>query len=243
MAWCKFTAKYWDHERSEYVDYNCDSKDEDILDSGLCIFHDENYLQDKNNHKEHEQKVRDRLETKVRNSIDQNEPLFCIGYHLPDIIIKQANFTKPVYFSECEFQGLADFYSATFSAEAHFPKAKFSSEAHFNSANFQGVTDFNKAAFLDRTYFSDRQDLGTFNGEMRFNYTLFEAKEKIIFEVQDLSNVSFMNSDITRIRFSDKARWREEERKKGKDRFTVIEEKWLEESHPRYQFRKCHGSI
>ena len=49
---------------------------------------------------------------------------------------------------------------------------------------------------------------------MRFNYTLFEAKEKIIFEVQDLSNVSFMNSDITRIRFSDKARWRE--RKKGK---------------------------
>ena len=28
---------------------------------------------------------------------------------------------------------------------------------------------------------------------MRFNYTLFEAKEKIIFEVQDLSNVSFMN--------------------------------------------------
>ena len=52
------------------------SKDEDILDSGFCIFHDENYLQDKNNdHKEHEQKVRDRLEAKVRNSIDQNEPL------------------------------------------------------------------------------------------------------------------------------------------------------------------------
>ena len=67
---------------------------------------------------------------------------------------------------------------------------------------------------------------------MRFNYTLFEAKEKIIFEVQDLSNVSFMNSDITRIRFIDKARWREEKRKKGKDRFTVIEEKWLEESRP-----------
>lgn len=65
--------EYWDHERSEDVDYNCDSKDEDILDSGsgFCIFHDENYLQDKNNdHKEHEQKVRDRLEAKVRNSID-----------------------------------------------------------------------------------------------------------------------------------------------------------------------------
>jgi hypothetical protein len=71
LAECKFTTKYWDHERSRIVDYNCDSKDEDVLDSGLCIFHDENYLQDKNNnHKEHEQKVRDRLGTKVRNSID-----------------------------------------------------------------------------------------------------------------------------------------------------------------------------
>jgi hypothetical protein len=60
----------------ERVDYNCDSQDEDILDSGFCIFRDENYLQDKNNdHKEYEQKVRDRLEVKVRNSIDQNEPL------------------------------------------------------------------------------------------------------------------------------------------------------------------------
>jgi hypothetical protein len=80
LAECKFTTEYWDHERSEDVDYNCDSKDEDILDSGsgFCIFHDENYLQDKNNdHKEHEQKVRDRLEPKVRNSssVDQNEPL------------------------------------------------------------------------------------------------------------------------------------------------------------------------
>ena len=54
-------------------------------------------------HKEHEQKVRDRLEVKVRNSMDQNEPLFCIGHHhIPDIIFKRANFTKPVYFSECE---------------------------------------------------------------------------------------------------------------------------------------------
>jgi CxxC-x17-CxxC domain-containing protein len=83
LAECKYTTKYWEYERSGQVDYNCDSKDEDILDSGLFIFHDENYFQDKNNnHKEHEQKVRDRLEAKVRNSIKQNEPLFCIRYHL-----------------------------------------------------------------------------------------------------------------------------------------------------------------
>jgi hypothetical protein len=51
--------------------------------------------------------------------------------------------------------------------------------------------------------------LGTFNGETRFNYVLFEAEEKIIFEVQDLSKVSFANTDITRVRFSETARWGE----------------------------------
>ena len=300
MAKCKFTTKYWDHERSGQVDYNCDSKDEDILDSGFCIFHDKKYLQDYlfSFREEKKRNVREKLMDKVNDSVTNNKALLCIGYHLPDIIFQRTNFTKPVYFSKCEFQGLADFSSAkfstksrfysatfstkanfslatfsaearfslatfsghayfskakfsaeanfslatfsevanfssaTFSAEADFSKAKFSAEANFSSANFQGVTDFNKAAFFDRTYFSDSQNLGTFNGEMRFNYTLFEAKEKFIFELQDLSNVSFMNSDITRIRFSDKARWREDERKKGKDSFTVIEEKWLEQSHP-----------
>ena len=104
MAECKFTTKYLDYERSEYAYYNCDSKDEDILDSGLCIFHDENYLQDKNNHKEHEQKVRDRLETKVRNSIDQNEALLCVGYHLPDITIKQGNLPDQYIFQNVNFK-------------------------------------------------------------------------------------------------------------------------------------------
>ena len=105
MAECKYTTKYWDHERSEDVDYNCGSKDEDVLDSGLCIFHDENYLQDKNNnHKEHEQKVRDRLETKVRNSIDQNEALLCVGYHLPDITIKQGNLPDQYIFQNVNFK-------------------------------------------------------------------------------------------------------------------------------------------
>jgi len=32
------------------IPYNCKSKDEDILASGFCIFHDKNYLQDKEKH-------------------------------------------------------------------------------------------------------------------------------------------------------------------------------------------------
>jgi hypothetical protein len=81
LANCKFTSQYYDYERQATVDYSCDSKDEeDILSSGFCIFHDENYLKDEGKRKEHEQNIRNRIMDKVRNSIDLKVPLFCIGY-------------------------------------------------------------------------------------------------------------------------------------------------------------------
>jgi hypothetical protein len=51
----------------------------------------------------------------------------------------------------------------------------------------------------------------------------FENPNKNIFEVQDMSRVSFVNTDITGIRFGDNVRW------DGTDNFQVIEETWLEE--------------
>jgi hypothetical protein len=47
LAKCQFpTTKYHDYESHADVPYNCDIKEEeDILPSGLCIFHDKNYLQ------------------------------------------------------------------------------------------------------------------------------------------------------------------------------------------------------
>jgi hypothetical protein len=43
---CKFTTKYLNHETQAREYWNCDSEDEDVLDSGKCIFHDEYYLKD-----------------------------------------------------------------------------------------------------------------------------------------------------------------------------------------------------
>jgi hypothetical protein len=60
-----------------------------------------------------------------------------------------------------------------------------------------------------------------------FHYVLFEGKEKIIFDIKNLSNVSFMNTDITGVRFSDKARWGRQRSKE--DRFKVVDERLLEE--------------
>jgi hypothetical protein len=144
------------------------------LDTGFCIFHDENYLQDKNNLVERKKEVTKRLMDKVAYSIDHNKALFCIGYHLPDIKIKARNFTKPVYFSHAtfqdadfsgakfsqlayidlaEFSGKAYFYSATFSEGANFNHATFSGEAYFDSAKFSQLAYFSSAKFSGEAYF------------------------------------------------------------------------------------------
>jgi hypothetical protein len=54
------------------------------LDSGLCIFHDKDYLQDKTNNEQHNRKGLDRLKQNVNHAISNNETLLCIGFQLPD---------------------------------------------------------------------------------------------------------------------------------------------------------------
>lgn len=65
---------------------------------------------------------------------------------------------------------------------------------------------------------------GTFKDKACFNYVLFEDGKKILFGIEDLSKFSFMNTDITRVRFGDRARWGE------KDKFKVVEKEMLENS-------------
>jgi Pentapeptide repeats (9 copies) len=145
LAKCQFTTKYWDFESQKEIPYNCPD-DEETLDSGLCIFHDKNYLQDKNNHKEHEQKVIREITDKVNNSIVQKKALLCVGYHLPDNIPIKGDFTKPVYFSEAKLQRI-DFSFAKLAAGANFSQANFEGKANFRSAEFSGGASFFEAKF------------------------------------------------------------------------------------------------
>jgi len=69
-----------------------------------------------------------------------------------------------------------------------FSSTKFS-EADFGSAKFSGKADFSSVFIKDKVY---------------FNYVLFEDGKKILFGIEDISNFSFMNTDITRVRFSDR---------------------------------------
>jgi hypothetical protein len=111
-----------------------------FMTSGLCIFHDKDYLQDKTNNEEHKRAVLERMKHKVNHAISNNESLRCIGFQLQDFNFSDLGiskeFTKPVYFSGSQFFGKADFSYANFQGEAFFSAAKFQGEASFYNAHF-----------------------------------------------------------------------------------------------------------
>jgi hypothetical protein len=149
----------------------------------------------------------------------------------------QTRFTRLADFSAATFSNIAEFGGATFSNEANFNQAIFSNEATFNVATFSNEANFreaefsNKADFTEATFSNEASFSGaTFSNDKPgtfFNYIIFEKPSKVIFN-GDLSNISFAGSDITRIRFGDKIRWR-------KDGYTIIEEEWLKEQTKRKQ--------
>ena len=141
---------------------------------------------------------------------------------LPPEFSEKANFGKAKFsekanFAPAEFFSIADFGSATYAKEANFNSAKFSKIANFGEAEFSGQASFGSAKFFGEADFSS-----TFKDNAYFNYVLFEDGKKILFGIEDLSRFSFMNTDITRVRFSDRARWGE------MDWFKVIDEVNLE---------------
>jgi Pentapeptide repeats (9 copies) len=151
-----------------------------------------------------------------------------------------AKFSNYVVFDTATFSGVASFGGATFSEEADFENAKFfnrtlfydatfSKKANFIHAKFSNFADFSHSKFLDEVRFSGTK---LFNGETLFNYTVFEEPNEAEFDTNDLSKVSFANSDITKIRFSDKVKWG------GNDGYKIIEEEMLENfvKYKRYIF-------
>jgi hypothetical protein len=219
------------------VDFYCD--DEEPLASGLCIFHDKDYLQDKTNYEEHKMKVLERLKKKVNHAISNNEPLLCIGFQLHDFSLSDLSnskeFTKPIYFNGSRFFGKTSFSGAKFKeGEAFFQEANFEGEADFAGANFQQrAVDFSEAKFegeaafletsFEEAYFSTTE----FKGWTNFHYVNFGDEDKILFDRIDLSNVSFNYTDISQIRFGGNVHWGG--KKVKEDKFKIVDERRLEE--------------
>jgi uncharacterized protein YjbI with pentapeptide repeats len=122
---------------------------------------------------------------------------------LQSIDLSSAKFSGGADFRGAKFSKKADFSEAEFSAETDFISAEFSGGAVFTSAKFSGKADFTSAKFSGEADFSS-----TFNDKAYFNNALFEDGKKILFG----SKFSFMNTDITRVRFSDRAKWGKEDK-------------------------------
>jgi uncharacterized protein YjbI with pentapeptide repeats len=130
-----------------------------------------------------------------------------------------SNFTGKVKFDGTKFYSTADFKEIIFIGETYFNRADFLKETNFNRAKFSGKVNFLGTTFSAGLFFSRTE----FRRETNFNYVVFDKGEKVIFDTVDLSRVSFINTDISRVNFSDKVLWGTEI-----DRFKIIDEKKLE---------------
>ena len=166
MPKCKYEYKPYLTESFPLELLDC--KEQSTENSEYCIFHDKNYFEG------HEQEIADRFEDKVRNGINQNEPLICFGYYLPSIDVTEVTegkpFAQPVYFNGATFSKKADFGGATFTGEANFGGATFTGEAYFKEVIFTEGANFGRATFFEEVYFfratfSKKADFGgaTFN--------------------------------------------------------------------------------
>ena len=146
-----------------------------------------------------------------------------------------AQFTERAHFLDAEFTG-ADFTGVQFTGEANFVFAQFTEMTYFTAARFQEI------AYLDRTNIkeahfyktrfaeADFSNIENRNREkesaekayphLNFQNVQFDNQEHTIFLSDDLSEVSFINTDITRVRFGEDVVWG--------DKFKIREEREIE---------------
>ncbi|HKG88359.1 MAG TPA: hypothetical protein VKA95_08535 [Nitrososphaeraceae archaeon] len=116
---------------------------------------------------------------------------------------RKGYFAKTSFFGEADFNS-ADFYSITFSKETTIHQT-----GDFSESIFHGKTTFRRVIF---------------EGWTKFQNALFEEQEKTVFDVDKLSKVSFMNTDTTRVRFTERVNWTESQEPK------IVDEILLEHS-------------
>jgi uncharacterized protein YjbI with pentapeptide repeats len=133
---------------------------------------------------------------------------------------KEARFSGAVFkgeahFSGATFQGEADFAGTTFEKGAGFHRAVFERDARFSKATFKGgahfnATEFAKVALFSSTTFKREAEFykTKFNGMTYFRRARFLIPQSVVFDICDLSKVSFLHSEtISEVSFR-QVKWR-----------------------------------
>lgn len=156
----------------------------------------------------------------------------------------QAKFLdyEYLYFNDVKFHesgerkpGNVNFFKAEFNGNnLDFRKSELFVSLTFSEVNCsaKGIIDFTEVIFHKAVSFSNTHFVGevrfincTFNNATFFNFTIFHEPQKVFFRTDNLSYVSFANTDVTRIIFSDKVMFSES----SKDRFKTLDERRMEE--------------
>jgi len=127
---------------------------------------------------------------------------------LEKVDLYQANFEKNSNFAEATLREVI-FSDGKFQDNSNFAYAIFQDDVRFKNVEFQGA-DFSFAKFFGKTYFND---------------VLFNKPDRVNFDVEDLSKVSFRNTDVTKVRFGERVKWG------GKNGFRIIDEELLNKNN------------
>jgi uncharacterized protein YjbI with pentapeptide repeats len=212
---CDYEARYYDYEKGNWILYKCPHEPP----QPRCMFHD-GY-----SYKSRPNDVRNEFYKMVDDAIQNNQPLYCIGFRLPYITVRGKEFVKPVYFSDAKFQQQANFSGAifqqadfsgaifqqqanffrtTFQQQANFLYATFQQQANFSGAIFQQQADFSGAIFQQQANFL----YATFQQQANFSDATFQQQANFsgaIFQQADFSGAIFQQADFLRTTFQQQA--------------------------------------
>ena len=125
---------------------------------------------------------------------------FAVTKFKKKINFSSSNFSE-ISFLSAEFNE-SEFTNTTFHNDASFVTAEFKNKTYFVNATFNADTKFIGVKFLEEVSFS----LAEFKQHTQFRKTIFLKPKQVNFD-SDLSYVSFLDTDITRIRLGNKIKW------------------------------------
>ena len=139
--------------------------------------------------------------------------------------LNKCDFTETIF--DCDYISftLTNFY------EVYFKKTRFGI-VNFNNTAFY-IADFTNSKFLKEAYFKDCKF------KKYVYYLIFEFPQKIFLLTSDLSNISFKNTDITRIIFSENTKFNSDPKKKYK----IYDERIFEENFLKSSSNKNNNEI
>lgn len=216
MVRCKYTAKYnIDFEKTAIIrrlpKYECPH--EAIPGRDYCIFHDEEYQR---NHPEIYVELERKFFEEIKEKVENNEPIICIGYTLPRVVLDSEETKKffgtdefnLVVFDKCKFDTLV--FSGIKIKTAHFKGVKFGNvdfsdvafeNAYFTAAKFHGNSVFRGAEFKSVLF----DGLVEFRGEVDFigcNFDYVSFGDAFFHEYACFAGARFKRAYFTSTKFN-----------------------------------------